>query len=275
MDSASRMLRSRGLRAKGSWGQNFLDDPSALQRIAEAAELAAGDAVIELGAGLGHLTRCLVATGAQVTAVERDPDLLQVLEELRADNLRVVCANAAHLSFAEVARKKPVIVVGNIPFQLTSPILFELLDQRADVSRAVLTVQKEVADRLTADPGGRDYGILSVLLGLHFEVRALFDLSPGLFHPPPKVSSTVVRLDLLERPRAPVIDEERFRRLVKAAFARRRKQISNSLKSDPSLGAPAAMAQALRRAHIEHSRRAETLSVEEFATLERALEGPG
>src|SRR5215472_9875810 len=269
------MLHSRGLRAKVSWGQNFLDDANALQRIAEAAGLSASDAVVELGAGLGHLTGCLVATGAQVTAVERDPDLLEALEELRAENLRVVRANAAHLSFAEVAGRKPVVVVGNIPYQLTASILFELLDQRADVSRAVLTVQKEVADRLTADPGGRDYGILSVLLGLHFEVRALFDLSPGLFHPPPKVSSTVVRLDLLERPRAPVIDEERFRRLVKAAFARRRKQISNSLKSDPSLGAPATMAQALRRAHIEHSRRAETLSVEEFATLERALEGPG
>ncbi len=269
------MLKSRGLRAKEGWGQRFLDDPGALQRIADAAQLAASDAVVELGAGLGHLTRCLVATGAQVTAVERDPDLLRVLEELRVENLRVVRANAAHLSFAETAGKRPVVVVGNIPYQLTSPILFELLDQRADVSRAVLTVQKEVADRLTAGPGGRDYGILSVLLGLHFDVRALFTLSPGLFHPPPKVFSTVVRLDPLKSPRAPVVDEERFRRLVKAAFARRRKQISNSLKSDPSLGAPADMAQALRCAHIEHSRRAETLSVEEFATLERALARAG
>jgi 16S rRNA (adenine1518-N6/adenine1519-N6)-dimethyltransferase len=272
VDSASHILRSRGLRPKASWGQNFLDDEAALRRIADAAELRPGEPVVELGAGLGHLTGFLIATGAQVTAVERDRDLLQALAELRADNLRVVGANAANLSFGDVARKRPVVVVGNIPYHLTSSILFELLDQHSDVSRAVLTLQKEVADRLTAGPGGRDYGILSVLLGLYFDVQALFTLSPQLFHPPPKVSSTVVRLDALGRPRAAVLDEARFRRLVKAAFARRRKQISNSLKSDPTLGAPAEMAEALQRAHIEHSRRAETLSIEEFAALERALD---
>lgn len=273
MNSASRILRARGLRPKESWGQNFLDDAGTLQRIVAAADIRPGDAVVELGAGLGHLTRALLATGAQVTAVERDPDLFAVLEELRADNLRLLMANAARLRFAEAAGRKPVLLVGNIPYQLTSPILFELLDQRADVSRAVLTVQKEVAERLAAAPGGRDYGILTVLLGLHFEIRALFTLSSSLFHPPPRVASTVVRLEALGQPRASILDETRFRRLVKAAFARRRKQISNSLKSDPSLGSAAELAQALARAQIDATRRAETLSVEEFAALERALAG--
>ncbi len=266
-----KILRRRGLRPKASWGQNFLDDEAALQRIADAAELGPGDAVVELGAGLGHLTRRLLATGAEVTAVERDPDLLAALQDLRADNLRVVAANIAHASFADLAGRSRVVLVGNIPYHLTSAILFELLDQRARVSRAVLTIQKEVADRLTAAPGGRDYGILSVLLALHFELRKLFTLSPALFHPPPKVASAVVRLDALATPRAAVLDEVRFRQLVKAGFARRRKTISNSLKSDRALGPHAALVEALRRAEIDPGRRAETLSVEEFAALERAL----
>jgi 16S rRNA (adenine1518-N6/adenine1519-N6)-dimethyltransferase len=271
VESASKILRSRGLRPKASWGQNFLDDEPALQRIAEAAELRPGDAVVELGAGLGHLTRHLLATGADVTALERDPDLVEALTDIRADNLRVVSANIAHASFAELARKSPVAVVGNIPYHLTSSILFELLDQRAEVSRAVLTMQKEVADRLTAPPGGRDYGILSVLLALHFELRELFTLSPALFHPRPKVAAATVRLDARATPRAAVLDEARFRQLVKAAFARRRKTISNSLKSDRELGLHEVLVEALRRAEIDPGRRAETLSVEEFAALERAF----
>jgi 16S rRNA (adenine1518-N6/adenine1519-N6)-dimethyltransferase len=269
--SAPAILRSRGLRAKASWGQNFLDDEATLQRIVDAASLGPKDSVVELGAGLGHLTRLLVATGAQVIAIERDPDLLEAMGELRADNLRVVAANAAHADFAALAGKSPVVVVGNIPYQLTSTILFELLDQRAHISRAVLTMQKEVAERITAPPGGRDYGILSVLLGLHYELQNLFALQPGLFHPPPKVSSAVIRLDALANPRAEVLSEPRFRKLVKAAFARRRKQLLNSLKSDPALGEPASLLEALRRANIDPIRRAETLSVQEFAALERAL----
>ncbi|HYR55507.1 MAG TPA: 16S rRNA (adenine(1518)-N(6)/adenine(1519)-N(6))-dimethyltransferase RsmA, partial [Myxococcaceae bacterium] len=259
------------LRAKASWGQNFLDDEPTLQRIVDAANLGPEDSVVELGAGLGHLTRLLVATGAQVIAIERDPDLLEAMGELRAENLRVIAANAAHADFAALAGTSPVVVVGNIPYQLTSTILFELLDQRAHISRAVLTMQKEVAGRITAPPGGRDYGILSVLLGLHYELQNLFVLQPALFHPPPKVSSAVIRLDALSNPRAEVLSDGRFRKLVKAAFARRRKQLLNSLKSDPSLGEPASLLEALRRANIDPTRRAETLSVQEFAALERAL----
>ena len=271
LKSAPAILRSRGLRAKASWGQNFLDDESTLQRIVGAANLGPKDAVVELGAGLGHLTRMLLATGAEVVAIERDPDLLEALGELRAENLRVVAANAARADFAELAGRSPLVVVGNIPYQLTSTILFELLDQRAHISHAVLTVQKEVAERITAPPGGRVYGILSVLLGLHYELHHLFTLSPELFHPPPKVSSAVIRLDALAHPRVEVSSEARFRKLVKAAFARRRKQLLNSLKSDPSLGEPASLLEALRKADIDPTRRAETLSVQEFAALERAL----
>ncbi len=271
LESASKILRERGLRPKGSWGQNFLDDEAALLRIVDALELRRGEPVVELGAGLGHLTRFLLATGADVTAVERDRDLLDVLQELRVENLKVVAANAARVDFAQLAGKSVVAVVGNIPYHLTSPILFQLLDQRARVSRAVLTVQREVAERLTSSPGGRDYGILSVLLGMYFELQQLFILSPALFHPPPRVESSVVRLIALKESRAPVVSDKHFRQVVKAGFAHRRKTILNSLKSDPLLASAAAIAEALRRANIDPGRRAETLSVEEFAALERSL----
>ena len=271
VQSALSILRHRGLRPKASWGQNFLDDQPSLQRIVDAAALRPSDSVVELGAGLGHLTQLLLATGAQVIAVERDPDLVEVLKELRADNLHLVAGNAARLDFAALSGGKRVIVVGNIPYHLTSPILFELLDQREHVSRAVLTMQQEVAARICAPPGGRDYGILSVLLALYYHLQTLFTLRPALFHPPPKVASAVVRLDSLETPRAALLNEERFRQLVKAAFAHRRKTISNSLKSARALGSPQALAEALARAKIDPTRRAETVSVEEFAALERAL----
>ena len=271
VQSALSILRHRGLRPKASWGQNFLDDQPSLQRIVDAAALRPSDSVVELGAGLGHLTQLLLATGAQVIAVERDPDLVEVLKELRADNLHLVAGNAARLDFAALSGGKRVIVVGNIPYHLTSPILFELLDQREHVSRAVLTMQQEVAARIGAPPGGRDYGILSVLLALYYHLQTLFTLRPALFHPHPKVASAVVRLDSLETPRAALLNEERFRQLVKAAFAHRRKTISNSLKSAQALGSPQALAEALARAKIDPTRRAETVSVEEFAALERAL----
>jgi 16S rRNA (adenine1518-N6/adenine1519-N6)-dimethyltransferase len=271
VQSAQSILRRRGLRPKASWGQNFLDDQPSLQRIVDAAELQPGDSVVELGAGLGHLTQLLLETRAQVIAVERDPDLVEVLNELRADNLHVVAENAARLDFAALSGGKRVVVVGNIPYHLTSPILFELLGQREHVARAVLTMQREVAARICAPPGGRDYGILSVFLGLFYDLQTLFTLQPALFHPPPKVASAVVRLAALKTPRAAVLSEDRFRQLVKAAFAHRRKTISNSLKSAHALGSPRALAEALGRANIDPSRRAETVSVEEFAALERAL----
>jgi 16S rRNA (adenine1518-N6/adenine1519-N6)-dimethyltransferase len=272
LDSPSQILRRRGLRPKKSWGQNFLRDEGVLQRIADALEIRPGESVIELGAGLGHLTRFLVRSRARVTAVERDPDLVQLLGELRFENLQVLSADAARLDFAMVAGTSPVAVVGNIPYHLTSPILFRVLDQHATLSRVVLTVQEEVATRITADPGGRDYGLLSVLLSLHFRMEKLFVLGPELFDPPPKVNSAVVRLTPLLAPRAVVASEPGFRRIVKAAFARRRKTILNSLKSDPSLGSSDRLRAALLAQQIDPRRRAETLSVEEFAALARSLQ---
>jgi len=267
------LLRRHGLRPKHSWGQNFLSDPWVLEQIAEASHAGPGTPVVELGPGLGHLTRALLATGAKVTAVERDRDMVRVLQSLELPGLNLVEGNAADVQFAAVAGAPQVTVVGNLPYHLSSPILFQVLDQRASVPRAVFTLQKEVVTRITADPGGRDYGILSVLLGLYFYAELLQELPAHLFHPPPKVDSAVLRLDRLPSPRAPVTDDAHFRKVVKAGFAQRRKTLLNSLKSDPSLGDTARLQAALATAGVDGQRRAETLSVPEFAALERALAG--
>jgi 16S rRNA (adenine1518-N6/adenine1519-N6)-dimethyltransferase len=267
------MLRRLGLHAKHGWGQNFLGDERVLERIAEEALLRPNEPCVELGAGLGHLTRYLLATGAQVTAVERDRQLAEALRNQRLTGLVLVEANAAELDFAKTAGADQVVVVGNLPYHLTSPILFQVLDQKAHVPRAVFTLQKEVVARLTAEPGGRDYGLLTVLLGCFFEVEHCFDVPADRFHPPPKVDSAVLRLTRRPKPLAEVRDEARFRRVVKAAFAQRRKTLSNSLRSDKALATTVDFVAALKRASIDGARRAETLSIDEFARLERSLDG--
>jgi len=267
------ILQRHGLRAKHSWGQNFLGDSQVLHAIADALELREGEPVVELGPGLGHLTRFLAATGARVTAVEKDRDMIAVLQKEAIPGVRVVEGNAATVDFAQVAGVPEVALAGNLPYHLTSPILFRVLEQREHVSRAVFTLQKEVVERLAAEPGGRDYGLLTAILGLYFEAENLFEVEARRFHPPPKVDSAVLRLTRRPEPLAPVVDGARYIRLVKAGFAQRRKTLINSLKSERSLGTQQELLQALEAAGIDPTRRAETLSPEEFAAIERAL-GP-
>ncbi|MBJ6764792.1 16S rRNA (adenine(1518)-N(6)/adenine(1519)-N(6))-dimethyltransferase RsmA [Myxococcaceae bacterium JPH2] len=273
MESPREILKRHGLRPKHSWGQNFLGDEEALQDIADALALREGEPVVELGPGLGHLTRFLAATGARVTAVERDRDMISVLEKEAIPGVKVVAGNAADVDFAQVAGVPEVAVAGNLPYHLSSSILFQVLAQRTHVTRAVFTLQKEVVERLAAKPGNRDYGLLTVLLGLHFEAEQVLTLEAWRFHPPPKVDSAVLRLTRLAAPRAPITDDARFIRLVKSAFAHRRKTLLNSLKSDSELASPEQIVAALATAGVDGTRRAETLSPEEFAAIERAL-GP-
>ena len=273
MQTPREILQRHGLRAKHSWGQNFLGDEEVLRAIADALELREGEPVVELGPGLGHLTRLLAATGARVTAVEKDRDMLAVLEKEAIEGVRVVDGNAATVNFAQVAGAPEVKVAGNLPYHLTSSILFQVLEQRAQVTYAVFTLQKEVVDRLAAEPGGRDYGLLTAILKLYFSSENLFDIDASRFHPPPKVDSAVLRLIRHPAPLAPVVDGARFIRVVKAGFAQRRKTLLNSLKSDKSLGSVEQVQAALAAAGVDPGRRAETLSSEEFAAIERAL-GP-
>ncbi|TMA28816.1 MAG: ribosomal RNA small subunit methyltransferase A [Deltaproteobacteria bacterium] len=256
------LLRRHGLRAKKEWGQNFLGDDHLLGQLAALARVGPGDTVVELGAGLGHLTRALAATGARVIAVERDRELVPILREQLA-GVEIVEADAKSFDLEAVGR--PLVVCGNLPYHLSSPILFHLLDQRAALRRAVLLLQREVAERIAAPPGGRDYGLLSVLAQRVAEVNIALAVPRHAFTPPPEVESAALSLEFLDPPRARVDDEQRFRALVKAAFSHRRKTLWNSLRNFPEART------ALERADIDPQRRAETLSVEEFAALERAL----
>jgi 16S rRNA (adenine1518-N6/adenine1519-N6)-dimethyltransferase len=267
-----RLLEKYGLRAKRSWGQNFLGDVGILDAIAALAVPRAGEPIVELGAGLGHLTARLVARGGRVVAVERDRDMARVLRGELGDRIRLVEADAARLDVRALdaaGADGRTAVVGNIPYHLTSPILFALLDQADAVSRAVLLVQREVAERLAASPGTKAWGLLSVLLQQRADVRIARIVPPGAFHPPPKVESAVVVAEMRAgAPAAP--DPARFRRLVKAGFAQRRKTLRNALQA-ARIAPREALERGLARAAVDPARRGETLSVAEWEALDREL----
>ena len=273
--SPQALLDKYDLRAKKSWGQNFLGDEAALEDIARLAAPVPGEAVLELGAGLGHLTARLVARGAVVTAVERDRDMARVLRGELGDAITLLEADAARLDYAALAGGGRLSVVGNLPYHLTSPILFGLLDQAAHVARAVFLLQREVAERLAAVPGEKDWGILSVFLQREADVSVELIVPPSAFVPPPKVHSAVIRAAF--RPPAPeaaVLDAGRFRALVKAGFAQRRKTLKNALEAG-RVAPPEALRAALEAAGVDPGRRGETLTVAEWAAVERALGPPG
>lgn len=275
MDSAKAILARRGLRPKRSWGQNFLSDPGILRRIADACAAGPEDTVVELGAGLGHLTAALAATGARVVAVERDRDLAAALRgEIALPNVSIVEANAVGLDFAVVAGAARPIVAGNLPYQLSGRILFALVERHDRIRRAVFTLQREVAERIAAEPGGRDYGVLSVLLQAYGTVERLFDLPAAAFHPAPEVDSAVVRFEPYPPERTPNVDGAALARLVKAAFAGRRKTLANTLKASRLIRA-SSLGEALKQAGIDGRRRAETLAPAEFVALERARAAAG
>lgn len=267
------LLRRYGLRPKKAWGQNFLGDTTTQGRIADLTGAGEGDTVVELGAGLGHLTSWLVGRGARVVAVERDRELAPVLEaELasRHPELSVLEADAKSVDLAGIAKEAggPVIVCGNLPYHLSSPILFHVLDNFRHVKRVVVLLQREVAERIAGSPGTPEYGLLSVLLQHVADVHVALRVPRGAFLPPPDVDSAVLVANMLPAPRAEVVDEKRFRRLVKAAFAQRRKTLGNALRAAFD---KAALDRAFTASGIDPQRRGETLSVEEFAALEREL----
>lgn len=271
--SPKAILQRHHLKPKKAWGQNFLGDEHHLAAIAAAARLAPGDPAVELGAGLGHLTRHLAAAGARVIAVERDRELVPVLrEELAGLPVDVREDNAATVDLAALAAEAggPLVVVGNLPYHLSTEILFHVEAARAHVRRAVFLLQREVTARIAAPPGGKDYGILSVLLQLHADVDVPHHVPAGAFTPPPDVESAVVRLEFRAAPKADPGDEALFRRVVKGAFAQRRKTLGNALKA-ARIAEAEALAAAFAEAGIDPGRRAETLSVPEFAALSRAL----
>ena len=257
MDDPRRVLARHDLDAKKSWGQNFLVDRGVLERIVRAAALAADDVVLEIGAGTGALTGALAAAvpaPRRIVAVERDPDMLRVLgaELASAPTVEIRAADAVELDFAaeSAAAGRPLVVLGNLPYQIGSVILLALAHAGAAVARAVVMVQKEFAQRVVAPAGSKTYGRLSVMIQQRMSARILFHVGSSSFYPRPKVTSSVMRLDSLAAPLAPVADERLFERVVKEAFGTRRKMLRRAL--EPAFGAEAIA----RRVRAHRDRRA-------------------
>jgi 16S rRNA (adenine1518-N6/adenine1519-N6)-dimethyltransferase len=270
---ARELLARYGLHAKKSWGQNFLVDERAYAAIVAACELSPGARAVEIGAGLGTLTSRLLRTGAQVTAIERERDMCEVLRrELggrRSFTLRE--ENALQTDYAALAGGEPLVIVGNLPYQIAAPLLFRFLAARAAVRRIVVMVQREVANRLLAQPDTEDYSSLTAQVQLVATVRRVCHVGRHAFIPAPRVESTVVQLDILPTPAAQVQDPGSYAAVVRAAFGQRRKTLRNALHSLLAELPAAATNAAVARAQIDLGRRGETLTVHEFARLANEL----
>ena len=266
------ILHRFNLHADKKLGQNFLISEDVVRRIAAAAELTEGDAVLEIGPGIGTLTQALAETGADVTAVELDRRLLPVLDKTLEGygNVRVINADVLELNVNEAMGGKTFKVAANLPYYITTPIIFALLEKKLPVERMVVMVQKEVAERMTAAPGGKEYGALSVAMQYYTEPELAFIVPPDCFIPRPSVDSAVVVCKNRTTPPVDVCDEKLFFKVVKAAFSLRRKMLSNALKN---MGITAQQAQEwLALAGIDPKRRGETLSLQDFANLTNTFE---
>jgi len=256
-------------RPRKRFGQNFLRDQHVLDRIIDAADLRPGDRILEIGPGQGALTDKLLESGLPVLAVEIDRDLGSALQDRQDENLSVVIGDVLRLDWEELLTEPPYKLIANLPYNVSSQILFRVLEHRHLFSRLVLMFQKEVGDRLVAEKGTRDYGILSVLMQTWFRIQRVVKVPPGAFYPPPKVDSVVLCLEPLPKPAVAVNDQELYRKLVKGAFAQRRKTLRNSLQGS---GWPAEQLDlAFRATGIDPRRRGETLDLDEFARLANRL----
>ncbi len=270
-----RAFRERGLSPKKWMGQNLLVDARYLNRILDAAQVRAGEDIVEIGAGMGMLTGGLLAKGARVHALEVDAGFFRVLSEKFAAKtvVNLIHADALKYDFRGLAAQVGKLrVVANLPYSISSRLIFMFHDNRDIFSSLSILLQREVADRLTAEPSTKEYGVLTVLLGTSALVEILFHIPGRAFYPVPDVTSAFVRITFPETPPVPVEDPRLFNRLVKASFASRRKTLRNNLLNSAALGATwDIVAEAARDAGIDLGRRAEDLSPKEFARLADAI----
>lgn len=263
------------MRPRKSLSQNFLIDDGAARRIVKNLYLREDDTVLEIGAGKGALTKHLLESAREVFAVEIDRRLCSYLQRRLGDqeNLSIVNQDILKADLSDMMRPEGTCkVVGNLPYQITSPVLSLLLENRSTVSMCVLMVQKEVGLRICAEPGNRNWSFLSIAVQLQWEAEILFHLKPSSFSPPPRVDSSVIRLTPLPEPRVLVSDEKLFFKVVQSAFGQRRKMVLNSLAANLDLP-KRELELILNRVEIDPRRRAETLSIKEFADLSSALSG--
>ena len=251
-------------------GQNFLIKRGIVDEIVHAAELTPGEPVLEVGPGIGTLTQGLAQSGADVTSIELDRRLLEVLDTTLAsyDNVRIVHGDVLKLDVPTIMNHKPFKVVANLPYYITTPIIMSLLESKLPIERLVVMVQKEVALRMVAKPGTKDYGALSVAVQYYTEPDIVLDVPPKSFLPAPAVTSSVIRCVLRDKPPVDVIDEKLFFRVVKAGFAQRRKTFANTMKTTGL--SKDRIEELLAKANIDGQRRGETFTLQEFADVANA-----
>lgn len=276
------MLHKHGIVLKKSLGQNFLIDPNILHNIVQAAELDKSKGALEIGPGIGALTQYLAEAAGRVVAVEIDRRLLPVLEETLSPYPHAVVVSGDILQVdvqalfeTEFQAVYAVSVVANLPYYVTTPIIMKLLEARLPLENIVVMVQKEVAQRMSASPGGKEYGSLSVAVQYYCEPELVAIVPPTVFVPQPDVESAVIRLRVLPQPRVQVKREAFFFEVVHACFAQRRKTLLNNMQNKFGKAHKDKLLLALAEAGIQPSRRGETLSLQEFALLTDALDQQG
>lgn len=270
------ILREYGLRPRKRLGQNFLIDEAVAERVVDLAKIEQGDIVVELGPGLGILTRPLLERAKRVIAIEKDSALCGILTKLLAgyDGLQLICEDILKVDFQRFAEGGKVKVVGNLPFYITSPLIFWLLEQRKAIDSILITLQKEVAERILARPGTKDYGAISIGVGYYTKATYEGTIKKAQFWPRPKVDAGIISLEVLDTPSVHVKDEELFFKVVRSSFEKRRKMILNSLEQARSLGLKKdTLSKAFQDAGIDYRRRPEEFSIEEFARISDLVGG--
>ena len=272
------VLQKHDFRIQKKYGQNFLSDTGVLNRIIQAAEITREDCVLEIGPGLGTMTRCLAERAGEVVAVEIDKNLIPILKENLSDydNVTLINADILKVDINKIVEEKnagrPVKVVANLPYYITTPIIMGLFESHVPLKSITVMVQKEVADRMQVGPGTKDYGALSLAVQYYAKPEIVANVPPNCFIPRPNVGSAVIRLTRHQEPPVKVEDEARLFAIIRAAFNQRRKTLVNALSNSSELGVNKEQAaDALERLGLSLTIRGEALTLEQFAALSDQL----
>ncbi len=273
------VLAKYGMSAKKKFGQNFLIDSGVLDGIVEAAGVTDKDCVLEIGPGIGSLTQYLAEAAGRVVAVEIDKTLIPVLADTLSEynNVTVINEDVLKVDIAQIVAEynegRPIKVVANLPYYITTPIIMKLFESKAPIESITVMVQKEVADRMVMGPGNKDYGSLSLAVGYYARAEAVMDVPPSSFIPQPGVGSAVVKLNRYPEPAVKVKDEAYMFEIIRTSFNQRRKTLSNSLSNNPALKVSRQqVTDALGEMGIDEKVRGEVLSLEQFAELSDILQ---
>ncbi|WHH57055.1 16S rRNA (adenine(1518)-N(6)/adenine(1519)-N(6))-dimethyltransferase RsmA [Petroclostridium sp. X23] len=272
------VIKKYGFRFNKNLGQNFLIDANVLDKIAEASGIGENTGAIEIGPGIGVLTQVLAEHAGKVVAIELDSHLIPILNETlgQYDNVKVINADALKIDMNAIINNElagmNVKVVANLPYYITTPIIMDLLEKRLNIDSITVMIQKEVAERMVAKAGEKEYGALSVAVQYFTEPNLIMTVPPHCFMPQPKVESTVIKLDLRRQPAVSVQDEKQFFRVVKAAFGQRRKTLVNALSNSGLFTmSKEQIRETLVKLEIQENRRGETLTIMQFAELANAI----